>query len=150
MDWHQWSRCCESFSVANFVNTDLDKTYLISVPDSLGDYVLFRTISPHDKYYKISFYLDASLNGSSSTGTQSKGPDAHEADAEQALAAAWHQGQQAQRQYPLQGQEWDVLSFKKIKKIVHCLLCIFFAPNICDSFKQRMVLFRMFEAQGLR
>ena len=54
-----------------------------------------------------------------STGPQSKGPDAHEAAAEQALAAAWHQGQQAQRQYTLQGQEWDVLSFKKIKKIVY-------------------------------
>ena len=72
------------------VNADLDKTYLISVPDSFGDYVLFCTISPHDKYSKISFYLDASLNGSSSTGTQSEGPDAHEADAEQALAAARH------------------------------------------------------------
>ena len=54
-----------------------------------------------------------------STGPQSEGPDAYEADAEQALAAAWHQGQQAQRQYTLQGQEWDVLSFKKIKKIVY-------------------------------
>ena len=85
-----------------------------------------------------------------STGPQGEGPDAHEADAEQALAAAWHQGQQAQRQHPLQGQKWDVLSLKKIKKIVHCLLYIFFAPNICDSFKQRMVLFRMFEAQGSR
>ena len=95
---------------------------------------------------KISFYLDTSLNGYSSTGTQSKGPDAHEADAEQALAAAWHQGQQAQRQYPLQGQKWDVLSFKKIKKIVHCLLSIYFlAPNFCDSFEQRMVLLECFK-----
>ena len=85
-----------------------------------------------------------------STGPQSEGPDAHEAAAEQALAAAWHQGQQAQRQHPLQGQKWDVLSLKKIKNIVHCLLYIFFAPSICDSFKQRMVLFRMFEAQSLR
>ena len=64
------------------------------------------------------------------SGPQSKGPDAHEADAEQALAAAWHQGQQAQRQYSLQGQEWDVLSFKRIKKIVHCLLYIFFGTKL--------------------
>merc|ERR1711962_1500114 len=46
-------------------------------------------------------------------------PDGEGADAEQALAAAWHQGQQAQRQYSLQGQKWDVLSSKTI---VLCLL----------------------------
>ena len=64
-----------------------------------------------------------------STGPQSEGPDAYEADAEQALAAAWHQGQQAQRQHPLQGQKWDVLSLKKIKKIVHCLLSTYFLSD---------------------
>ena len=61
MDWHQWSRCCESFSFVNFVfivNADLDKTYPISAPDAFGGSVLLRTISPHDKYFKISFYLD--------------------------------------------------------------------------------------------
>ena len=44
------------------------------------------------------------------TGKEGEGLDAHEEDAEPALAAAGHQGQQAQGEHTLQGQKWDVLS----------------------------------------
>ena len=42
-------------------------------------------------------------------GKESEGLDAHEAYAEQALATAWNQSQQAEGEHSLQGQKRDVL-----------------------------------------
>ena len=75
------------------------------------------------------------------TGKEGKGLDAHEEDAEPALAAAGYQGQQAEGEHTLQGQKRNVLSkFLTKRAVFQCtrrlrLFTYFFGiAIICDHY----------------
>ena len=82
-----------------------------SGPDAVSHFASLKL--SYESKYVLGFsklYTWLNLQQWFNTGKEGKGLDAHEEDAEPALAAAGYQGQQAEGEHTLQGQKRNVLS----------------------------------------
>ena len=92
-----------------------------SGPDAVSHFASLKL--SYESKYVLGFsklYTWLNLQQWFNTGKEGKGLDAHEEDAEPALAAAGYQGQQAEGEHTLQGQKWNVLSKLLTTSAVQC------------------------------